>query len=120
MLYGYKTLCNIGEGQWGELPHHGENSLHYPLNRERRPNGLCDFTEREASDADRASRKGQMASEEEESVKQINTAMNELNRITQENSELVNDSSSLGKEVVNGTANLYSELEYFKLDNSSK
>ena len=60
------------------------------------------------------------ASEEEESVKQISTAMNELNRITQENSELVNDSSSLGKEVVNGTANLYSELEYFKLDNSSK
>ena len=56
------------------------------------------------------------ASEEEESVKQINIAMNELNSITQENAELVNESSILGKEVVAGTNNLYSELEYFKLN----
>ena len=60
------------------------------------------------------------ASSEEESVKQINTAMNELNNITQENAELVNDSSVLGKEVVDGTSNLYSELEYFKLDKNFK
>ena len=60
------------------------------------------------------------ASSEEESVKQINTAMNELNNITQENAELVNDSSVLGKEVVDGTTNLYSELEYFKLDKNFK
>ena len=59
-------------------------------------------------------------SEEEESVKQINTAMNELNKITQENAELVNNSSLLGKDVVNGTNNLYSELEYFKLDKNFK
>ena len=56
------------------------------------------------------------ASEEEESVKQINIAMNELNSITQENAELVNESSLLGKEVVAGTNNLSSELEYFKLN----
>ena len=60
------------------------------------------------------------ASSEEESVKQINTAMNELNAITQENAELVNNSSYLGKEVVDGTTNLYSELEYFKLDKKFK
>lgn len=60
------------------------------------------------------------ASEEEESVKQINTAMNELNNITQENAELVNESSLLGKEVVQGTSNLSSELEYFKLDSDFK
>ncbi|WP_028330023.1 methyl-accepting chemotaxis protein [Brachyspira alvinipulli] len=60
------------------------------------------------------------ASSEEESVKQINTAMNELNVITQENAELVNNSSYLGKEVVDGTTNLYSELEYFKLDKKFK
>lgn len=59
-------------------------------------------------------------SEEEESVRQINTAMNELNKITQENAELVSESSTLGKDVVNGTANLYSELEYFKLDKNFK
>ncbi|ASJ20127.1 chemotaxis protein [Brachyspira hampsonii] len=59
-------------------------------------------------------------SEEEESVRQINTSMNELNKITQENAELVNDSSLLGKDVVNGTNNLYSELEYFKLDKNFK
>ena len=59
-------------------------------------------------------------SEEEESVKQINTAMNELNKITQENAELVSDSSSLGRDVVNGTNNLFSELEYFKLDKNFK
>ena len=60
------------------------------------------------------------ASEEEESVKQINTAMNELNNITQENAELVNESSLLGKEVVQGTSNLSSELEYFKLNSNFK
>lgn len=58
--------------------------------------------------------------EEEESVRQINMAMNELNKITQENAELVNDSSLLGKDVVNGTNNLSSELEYFKLDENFK
>ncbi|CRF33114.1 methyl-accepting chemotaxis protein [Brachyspira suanatina] len=58
--------------------------------------------------------------EEEESVRQINMAMNELNKITQENAELVNDSSLLGKDVVNGTNNLSSELEYFKLDSNFK
>ena len=46
--------------------------------------------------------------------------MNELNKITQENAELVNDSSLLGKDVVNGTTNLSSELEYFKLDKNFK
>ena len=59
-------------------------------------------------------------SEEEQSVKQISTAMNELNKITQENAELVNESSMLGKDVVNGTSNLSSELEYFKLNNNLK
>lgn len=56
------------------------------------------------------------ASEEEDSVKQINVAMNELNEITQENSELANQSAILGKEVVNGANNLSSELEYFKVN----
>ena len=37
------------------------------------------------------------SSEEEDSVKQINVAMNELNEITQENSELANQSAILGK-----------------------
>ncbi|WP_300369854.1 methyl-accepting chemotaxis protein [Brachyspira sp.] len=57
-------------------------------------------------------------SNEESSVKQISTAMNELNKITQENAHLVNESSILGKDVVNATANLSSELDYFKLDNN--
>ena len=59
------------------------------------------------------------ASEEEESVKQINIAMNELNSITQENAELVNESSILGKEIVEGTNNLTSELEYFKVNTNN-
>ncbi|MEI0611257.1 methyl-accepting chemotaxis protein [Brachyspira pilosicoli] len=56
------------------------------------------------------------ASEEEDSVRQINVAMNELNEITQENSELANKSSILGKEIVDGANNLSSELEYFKVN----
>ena len=42
--------------------------------------------------------------------------MNELNEITQENSELANKSSILGKEIVDGANNLSSELEYFKVN----
>ncbi|WP_157150359.1 methyl-accepting chemotaxis protein [Brachyspira sp. SAP_772] len=56
------------------------------------------------------------ASEEEDSVRQINVAMNELNEITQENSELANQSSILGKEIVDGANNLSLELEYFKVN----
>ena len=53
--------------------------------------------------------------EEEVSVKEIASAINELNRITQENADLASSSAVLGKEVANGTENVYSELEYFKL-----
>ena len=54
-------------------------------------------------------------SDEEGSVKEIALAMNELNKITQENANLVHNSAVLGREVANGTDNVYSELEYFKL-----
>ncbi|ADG71450.1 methyl-accepting chemotaxis protein [Brachyspira murdochii] len=54
-------------------------------------------------------------SDEEGSVKEIALAMNELNKITQENANLVHDSAVLGREVADGTDNVYSELEYFKL-----
>ena len=54
-------------------------------------------------------------SEEEGSVREIALAMNELNNITQENSNLVHNSAILGREVANNTENVYSELEYFKL-----
>lgn len=55
-------------------------------------------------------------SDEEGSVKEIALAMNELNKITQENANLVHDSAVLGREVADGTDNVYSELEYFKLN----
>ena len=54
-------------------------------------------------------------SEEEGSVKEISLAINELNRITQENADLASSSAVLGREVANGAENVYSELEYFKL-----
>lgn len=54
-------------------------------------------------------------SDEEGSVKEIALAMNELNKITQENANLVHYSAVLGREVADGTDNVYSELEYFKL-----
>ena len=54
-------------------------------------------------------------STEENSVKEINLAMNELNTITQENSQLVYQSSILGKEVADDTLNVHHKLEYFKL-----
>ncbi|PCG20366.1 methyl-accepting chemotaxis protein [Brachyspira sp. G79] len=54
-------------------------------------------------------------SDEEGSVKEIALAMNELNKITQENANLVHNSAVLGREVADGTDNVYSELEYFKL-----
>ncbi|MEI0604226.1 methyl-accepting chemotaxis protein [Brachyspira alvinipulli] len=54
-------------------------------------------------------------SQEEGSVREIAIAINELNRITQENADLASNSAVLGREVANGTENVYSELEYFKL-----
>lgn len=53
--------------------------------------------------------------EEEDSVGQIGTSMNELNNITQKNSSLASQSSALGKEIANSTDNLQKELIYFKL-----
>ena len=54
-------------------------------------------------------------SEEEGSVKEISLAINELNRITQENADLASSSAVLGTEVAKGAENVYSELEDFKL-----
>lgn len=55
-------------------------------------------------------------SEEEGSVREISLAMNELNNITQENSNLVQNSAVLGRKVANNTESVYEELEYFKLN----
>lgn len=53
---------------------------------------------------------------EEGSVKEIAAAINELNNINHKNSDLVSSSVLLGREVVDGTRNVYAELEYFKLN----
>ncbi len=53
---------------------------------------------------------------EEGSVKEIAAAINELNNINRKNSDLVSSSVLLGREVVDGTRNVYAELEYFKLN----
>lgn len=57
---------------------------------------------------------------EEEGIEQINQAVMELNNITQENSNLAQDSAMSSKEVFDRTENMVEEISYFKFQKGKK
>lgn len=60
------------------------------------------------------------AIQEEDSIEQINQAVIELNNITQENSDMAQESAFSSKEVSDRTENMVEEISYFKFRNDKK
>ena len=58
--------------------------------------------------------------QEEDSIHQINQAVIELNNITQENSDMAQESAFSSKEVSDRTENMVEEISYFKFKNDKK
>ena len=58
--------------------------------------------------------------QEEDSIHQINQAVIELNNITQENSDMAQESAFSSKEVSDRTENMVEEISYFKFQNDKK
>ena len=58
--------------------------------------------------------------QEESGIEQINQAVMELNNITQENSNMAQDSAMSSKEVSDRTENMVDEISYFKFQNDKK
>ena len=58
--------------------------------------------------------------QEEDSIHQINQAVIELNNITQENSDMAQESAFSSKEVSDRTENMVEEISYFKFKNDRK